>query len=131
MFTLAFERTHRVLLARFAGVFTSEDIVQLDRAVIAFVAQEGPVRGLMDFSSIEAFAVPHTLVAARGRLREIVPGQQRVIVVPNMEIYELARLYASQQRDVGNLEPLVVHSLGDAYRLLGLERPDFQPLPDM
>jgi hypothetical protein len=128
MFTLAFERTHRVLLVRFVGIFTSEDIVQLDRAVIEFVAQAGPVRGLMDFTGIEAFAVPHTLLAERGGLAAIVPGQERVIVMPNTELYEVARAYASQQRDVGNLEPRVVMSLWDAYRLLGLDQPDFEPL---
>jgi hypothetical protein len=129
MFTLAFERTHRVLLAHFTGIFTSADILQLDREVIAFVAQQGPVRGLMDFSDIEAFAVPETLVAERGRMAAIVPGQERVIVVPSAEIYKLARTYASEQRDVGNLEPRVVMSLADAYRLLGLDQPEFEPLP--
>jgi hypothetical protein len=126
MFTLLFECSHRVLLVRFAGIFTSEDIVQLDSAVIAFVAQEGPVRGLLDFSGIEAFAVPHTLVAERGRLLAIVPGQKGIIVAPNTEIYDLARAYASQQRDFGNLEPHVVLSLWDAYQLLGLDEPNFQ-----
>jgi hypothetical protein len=129
MFTLAFEHTHRVLLVRYVGIFTSEDIVRLDRAVIELVAQAGPVRGLLDFSGIEAFAVPHTLLAERGRLLAIMPSQERVIVAPNAEIYELARSYASQQRDFGNLEPRVVMSLADAYLLLGLDQPDFEPLP--
>jgi hypothetical protein len=128
MFTLAFEHAHRVLLVRYVGVFTSDDVVQLDRAVIEFVAQAGPVRGLLDFSSIEAFAVPHTLLAERGRQLAIMPAQERVIVAPNTEIFELARFYASLQRDVGNLEPRVVMSLPDAYLLLGLEHPDFEPL---
>lgn len=128
MFTLAFERTHRVLLARFSGVFSSEDIVRLDRAVIDFVTREGPIRGLLDFSQVEAVAVPQTFFVARGRSPQIAPGQERVIVAPHPEAYELARAYASQQRDFGNLEPRVVTSLWDAYRLLGLERPEFRTL---
>ena len=128
MFTLAFEHTHRVLLVRYVGIFTPEDIVQLDRSVIEFVARQGPVRGLLDFSNVEAFAVSHTLLVERGRLVAIMPSQERVIVAPNAEIYELARSYASQQRDFGNLEPRVVLSLCDAYRLLGLDKPDFQAI---
>jgi hypothetical protein len=128
MFTLAFEHTHRVLLVRYVGIFTPEDIVQLDRAVIEFVAQQGPVRGLLDFSNVEAFAVSHTLLVERGRLVAIMPSEERVIVAPNAEIYDLARGYASRQRDFGNLEPRVVMSLWDAYRLLGLNAPDFQPV---
>jgi hypothetical protein len=128
MFTLAFERTHRVLLVRFTGIFSSEDIVPLERAVKAFVDQEGPVRHLLDFSGIEAIAVPQTLVAERARLPEIVPGQERVIVAADLEMYDLARGYATQQRDFGNLEPRVVLSLWDAYRLLGLDEADFQAI---
>jgi hypothetical protein len=85
-------------------------------------------QGQMDFTGIEAFAVPHTLIAERGGLAAIMPGEERVIVMPNTELYEVARAYASQQRDVGNLEPRVVSSLWDAYRLLGLDQPDFQPV---
>jgi hypothetical protein len=128
MFAFAFERTHRVLLVRFTGIFSSEDIVPLECAVKAFVAQEGPVRHLLDFSGITAIAVPKTLVAQRARLPEIVPGQERVIVAPHQEMYDLARTYATQQRDFGNLEPRVVRSLWDAYRLLDLDEPDFQAI---
>lgn len=128
MFTLAFEHMHRVLLVRFTGIFTPEDIAQLDRAVMEFAAQAGPVRRLLDFSNIEAFAISHTLLAERGRLVAIMPSEERVIVAPNVEVYDLARAYASQQRDFGNLEPRVVMSLWDAYRLLGLNAPEFQPV---
>jgi hypothetical protein len=67
-------------------------------------------------------------LAERGRMPEIVPGQERVIVAPDLEIYDLTRAYATQQRDFGNLEPRVVLSLWDAYRLLGLDEPDFQAI---
>ena len=126
MFTLAFERTHRVLLARFAGIISSEDIEALDRAAIGFVAREGSVRGLLDFSGVEAVAAPQTFFAARERPLQFALGQERVIVAPHLQAYELARAFASQQRDFDNIEPRVVPSLWDAYRLLSLDRPNFQ-----
>jgi hypothetical protein len=43
-------------------------------------------------------------------------------------MYDLTRTYATQQRDFGNLEPRVVRSLWDAYRLLDLDEPDFQAI---
>jgi hypothetical protein len=131
MFTLAFEYSHRVLLARFAGIFTPEDITGLDRALIAFVAREGAVRSLLDLSGIEGIAVPHTLLAERARLPPILPNHERVIVAPHPEAHDLVRAYASQKHDFGHLEPRVVLSLWDAYQLLGLERPDFRTVPDM
>jgi hypothetical protein len=121
MFTLAFERTQRVLLARFVSILSSEDFVQFDAAVMAFVTREGLVRCLLDLSGVEAVAVPHTFFAGRGRAP--------VIVAPHLEAYDLARAYASRQREFGNIEPRVVLSMWDAYRLLGLALPDFQPIP--
>jgi hypothetical protein len=41
MFDLTFDRNHNVLLARFAGVFSSEDIESLDRTLTAFISRHG------------------------------------------------------------------------------------------
>ena len=129
MFSLLFDSSHRVLLAQFTGVLSSEDIMGLDKALAAFVARNGLAHGILDFSSVQANAVPRSFLAWRARLPPILLGQERIIVAPQQEIYELACAYAAQQRDFGNLEPQVVRSFGDACHLLRIERPDFQPLP--
>jgi hypothetical protein len=61
-------------------------------------------------------------------LPQILLGQERIIVAPQQEIYELACAYAVQQRDFGNVEPQVVRTLGDAYRILDLHQADFRPV---
>ena len=38
--------------------FSSEDIAGLDEAVLLFTARHAPTRGLIDFSLLEAVAVP-------------------------------------------------------------------------
>jgi hypothetical protein len=129
MFALEFECTHRVLVARFSGVFSYDDIVEVDWAAIAFIAREGLVRSLFDFSAVEVVAVPPRLFVERGQLPQTTLGQERVIAAPRLELYALACAYASQQHTFGNIEPRVVLSLWDAYRLLGLGRPDFRAVP--
>ena len=129
MFCLSFNSNHSVLLAQFAGILSSEDIEGLDKALVAFVSRHGFGRGMFDFTSVNANAVPQSFFAWRGRLPQILLGQERIIVAPQQEIYELACAYAAQQRDFGNVEPQVVRALGDAYRMLGLEQADFQPAP--
>jgi hypothetical protein len=54
MFVLSFQKKHRVVLARFSGIVSSEDLKQLDYALAALVARKGFVRGIFDFSTIEA-----------------------------------------------------------------------------
>jgi hypothetical protein len=128
MFSLSFDSSHRVLLAKFAGVLSTEDIEDFDNALAAFVSRHGLARGIFDFSSVQANAVPQSFLVWRARLPQILLGQERVIVAPQQEIYELACAYAAQQRDFGNVEGQVVRVLGDAYRMLDLEQADFRPV---
>ena len=128
MFSLLFDSSHRVLLAQFTGVLSSEDIMGLDKALAAFVARNGLAHGILDFSSVQANAVPRSFLAWRARLSPILLGQERIIVAPQQEIYELACAYAAQQRDFGNLEGQIVRILDEAYLALDLKQPDFRPL---
>jgi hypothetical protein len=128
MFTLSFDSNHRVLLAQFAGVLSSEDIEGLHNALVAFVAQHGFARGILDFSSVQANALPHSFLVRRARLPQILLRQERIIVAPQQELYELACAYAAQQRDFGNVGGQVVRALDDAYRMLDLKQPDFRPV---
>ena len=101
-------------------------VLSFDRDVSRFVAEEGPVRGLYDFSGVKAVAVPKTKLFELGRRPQIALDQDRVIVAPQLEIHELARLYATLQRDFGNVEPRIVRTIAEAYELLGLRDPDFE-----
>ena len=61
MFTLAFDRRHKILLARVSGVLSSSDVVALDGAIERFTARNGPAHGLMDFTSVSTVAVPDSM----------------------------------------------------------------------
>jgi hypothetical protein len=124
----SFDSNHRVLLAQFTGVLTSEDIKGLDKALGAFVARHGVARRILDFSSVQANAVPRSFLTWRAQLPQILLGQERVIVAPQQEIYELACAHAAVQRDFGNIQGQIVRTLDDACLALDLKQPDFRPL---
>jgi hypothetical protein len=50
MFSLSFDSNHRVLLAQFEGVLSSEDIKGMDKALAAFVAHRGLARGILGWT---------------------------------------------------------------------------------
>ena len=66
MFTLWFDRASEVVLARFTGIFTTEDFINYDAAMIHFLGTQG-LRGtdhwrtLCDFSAVDAIAVPEKI----------------------------------------------------------------------
>ena len=130
-FSLAFERTHRVLRARATGVIATQDLVDLDIASISFLAREErpngpPIRALYDFSEIAAIAVPQTKAAARGSRLAIVRGQ-RVMVQSRTLACGIVQTFVQSQRLAGN-KLAVVDSLDEAHALLGLSAPHFEAI---
>ena len=130
MFTLWFDRASEVVLARFTGIFTTEDFINYDAAMIHFLGTQG-LRGadhwrtLCDFSAVDAIAVPESRMAEQGSHPPIV-RQLRVVVAPPFAGDDFGNGYREQQRTVHGTEPVIVASLNEAYGLLGLEDPQFE-----
>ena len=55
-------------------------------------------------------------------------GQAHVIVVPQEELLALVGRYVRQQRDYGNPEPAIVQTVGEAYNILNINTPRFDPV---
>jgi len=128
VFTVLLEPRDKVMLIRYSGVLSAEDLSTLDAFVAGYVAREGYVRSIFDFTDVETFAIPRSRLVERGRKPRMNPGQDRVFVAPQQEISELYRDYAQLQRDFGNGDMMVVQTMAEALHLLGLHDPDFQHL---
>ena len=114
-----FARQQGVLMARVTGVYDIEAMASLDSFVAKFVAANGPVRALYDFSEVEQVTVPESRMAERARQPSIAGGQ-RVMVAPRATGLSQARAYSEQQSDAGQPVIGVVAKLEEAYVLLGL-----------
>lgn len=127
MMTLAFDRTNRVLRVTVSGIFASTELEEVDRRVIGFLAREGSVRSIYDFTDVEAVALPHSRLVQHAQQPAIV-RDQRVIVASRAMGGDGARAYGRYQREAGEKEPAVVASLGEAYDFLELKEPLFEPV---
>ncbi len=126
MFKLLFDPRNRVLLTRLSGIYTQDDLVVRDRAVARFVARHGLMRGIMDFSAVDAIAVPIDRLVRRAHEPPLLPGQARVIVAPGGAAYEMNRVMIAHQLYVRKVEPLLVRTIDEAYRALDMSRPAFE-----
>jgi hypothetical protein len=116
MFTLAFDRRHRILLARVSGVVGSGDVAAMDNAIQRFTVRHGPAHDLMDFTAVSTVAVP---------IGKLVPPPAdgsgfRRIVVANGQLVELARTGAPLS--------VIVGSVDEALRQLGATDSSFEPV---
>jgi hypothetical protein len=128
VFQLLFEPRHNVLMTRYFGIYVQNDITLRDNAVARFVDQRGLARGIMDFSDVEAVEVTIDSLVKRAHEPPKLPGQDRVIVAPGGLTYELNRVVIAHQLYSRKVEPLLVRTLGEAYRALSLNDPKFEPL---
>jgi hypothetical protein len=128
MFDLAYDAKHSVLLSRFSGTYSPADIELRDNAVRRFVAKNGLVRGLMDYSAVDAIDVPLDLLIQRAHQPGILTGHQRVIVAPSEPAYSFNRLVAAHQLFARKAEPVLVRSLSDAFGVLRMIDPGFSPI---
>ena len=128
MFALFFEPTHRVLLSCFSGAFTLNDIAECDRAVLLTLGREGPVRGLIDFSDVETVEVSVDQSLRRAQQPAMVAGQTRVFIAAKPAALAFARSYVAAQHEFNGYGPQVVGTRDEAYRILGLVDPRFEPV---
>jgi hypothetical protein len=126
MLQLAFDRASRVLRVTVTGIYASADMEALDRMVIDALAREGPMRGIFDYSEVEAFAVPMSRLVQRAQQPAIM-RDQRVIVASRVQGGEGARAFGRYQREAGEREAIIVRNLQEAYKVLRLKQPRFEP----
>lgn len=126
MFTTEYDRQHKVALFRFSGAFARGDIVAVDHTCKALLGAEGGAHFVFDFTAVETVAMPDKAIAERGKRPQLNPGYQRVVVAPQVEIFELYRVFAANQLQVGAQAPTVVKTLRQALIHLGVGRPIFR-----
>jgi hypothetical protein len=128
MFILAFDGKHKVLKSTIVGILSSDLLREWDQAVVSFTSRQGPNHGLIDFSRVEAIAVPLSRLVSRGRQPQISPGWERIIVAPRRDLVEWSSIFSEYQSSAGHRPPIVVASMEEAHRFLGLTDPEFEPV---
>jgi len=126
-FEILFDRNHKVLLVRFGRALTRQALESMVQAARQFVAVHGNCDGIVDFSAVEKIDIDVAYLRAYGGSPRVMAGAKRILVAPNDEMFGFARLYGLHQSNSQGEEPMVVHELQEAYDLLGLKDPDFQP----
>ena len=112
----------------FRGTYTADDIVLRDNAVVRFVDEHGPARGIMDFTAVEAIDVPMGTVVERCEAPPLLRGTPRVILAPTDLTYRFNKVVAAHQLYSRKVAPVLVRSLDQACRALGMGAADFRPI---
>lgn len=128
MSQFAIDRGNGVLLVKFEGSVTVESLIALDRELKSFIAREGMMPTVIDFTDISSVEVQTSTLIDRGKSRSLMPGQPRVFVATGSLLFGLLRVYGAYQDGYGERPPAIVRSLDEAFATLSLTDPKFEPI---
>lgn len=128
MHCVSYDQVHNVLRLDFEGPFTTADLDAIDPAIIGLLKEQNrsKVRVLYHMTHIEALAVPQLRIALRARSAPI-GKSMRVVVAPPWASHGFGKSYRDAQQFSAHSRPLIVPRLLEAYRVLALVDPKFQP----
>lgn len=132
MFTMSFERLRRVLCLTFTDLLTNEDLDAIDPALVCVAGAQGAggpaVRYLYDMSEIKAVAAPQSRFVERAS-KPAIGDVIRIVVVPPWSGESFGETYRSARGVWSHAQPIMVATLAEAYVLLDIVAPRFEPLP--
>ena len=124
-----FDAENNILRATLEGPMTGAILLDLYVRASQFIASRPPCRGIVDLSAVTDFEVSSSAIRqVAAAPPAFPPGYMRVLVVPQIFIFGLARMFQILTEKT-RPELQVARSLDEAYRLLGVESPEFYPIP--
>jgi hypothetical protein len=128
MFDIEVCEAKRISLVRFRGELSAQDFAELDRLAVESRDVASGIHSIYDLTDVTVNALVTDFVARRGQLPQTFKGYERVYVVPQEVLRRLVRLYIDFQRAHGERPPMLVTTLDEALRHLGVERSEFRSL---
>jgi hypothetical protein len=123
-----FDQKHNLLRATLEGAMTGAVLLKLYARASTYFKSRPPCRAIIDFSMVTDFEVSSDSIRKVAASPPAVPpGYMRVLVVPQIFIYGLARMFQILGEKT-RPELQVVRTMDEALKMLGAEGPDFQPI---
>lgn len=125
---LDFDAKNNILRGTIEGPMTGAMLLNLYAAAERYMASHPPCRGILDFSRVTDFEVSSDAIRQVAASPPVFPaGYMRVLVIPQIFIYGLARMFQILGEKT-RPELQVVRTMDEAFHLLGVESPEFHPV---
>ena len=128
MFDIELCESRSISLVSFHGEVSPEDFSRLDRLARSRGSDVG-FHVIYDMTRVQVNNLLTDFVAARGQLPQTFKAFERFYVVPHDDLKLLVRLYIAYQQAQGWRPPIMVDTIDEALQRLGVERKDFQRVP--
>ena len=125
-----FDWKNRIIRCRLHGHVTDEDLKELYRTGYKLVFRTQPLASIVDGSAATSVGVSAEAIRELAEAAPVLsdPRRRRVILAPSADFYKMAQMFENHGESTRpNLR--VVRTEGEAWAILGVQNPRFEPLP--
>ncbi len=127
-YELQFDSERRILLIAFHNDLTEASYLAGFSTGVAFL-KANPAEGvILDFSDIRDFGLSSSFIRMIADLPEVT-SKPRVVVAPQKVVFGMVRMFQLLRESNANSYPALVESMPEALELLGVDSPEFAPVP--
>jgi hypothetical protein len=124
-----FDPVNKILLGRLDGRLTDESLSESYEVARRYSIATDASAGIWDTSAVTEFAVSSGFIRSLASREPIIsdPKRPRIVVASKTHAFGLFRMF---QITADRTRPLltIVHTLDEAFALLGIQSPHFEPL---
>jgi hypothetical protein len=125
-----FDSANKILLLRVEGPLTDEVLAECYDAVRRYSTETDASAGIFDFSSVTEFPVSTAFIRRLAKREPAMPhatSRPRILVAPQIHAFGLIRMFQTLGESTRPMLQ-VAHSMDEAFKLLGVPSPHFEPL---
>ena len=127
-YSFDFDPTNRVLRFRLKGRITDESMRDFYDGMRGPAHRTQPNAGVLDTSTVISFDVSPQVIRELAMASPIMPNPDfpRVVIAPSPDVYGMMRMFA-EQAEVTRRNLHVVRAESEAWAILGVQNPQFEP----
>lgn len=124
-----FDLSNGILRCRLEGRVTDELLRNFFRAGAALARRTHPAAGVIDLSGVTTFEVSAQTLRELSKVPPVLTDSRlrRVVIAGSPDVYGMMRMFELEGQEV-RPDVHVVHSEQQAWAILGVENPQFQPV---
>ena len=126
-FLMEFDARNNVLRLTIDGPLNDAIMVEIFKAAGGYASSHPPCRSIADLSKVTVNDVSSDSIRQMAKTAVLAPEVTRVVVAPKDHSFAIARMFQIYSEETRpNFH--VVHTMDEAYRLLGVVSPEFSPV---
>ncbi|MGA9882795.1 MAG: hypothetical protein WBQ34_03645 [Candidatus Acidiferrales bacterium] len=128
-YSFDFDLSNGILRCLLTGAVAGDELKEFFRIGASLAVRVHPAAGVIDLSNVTSFDVSTQTIRELSRVAPVLrdPDLRRVVIAPSPDTFGMMRMFELEGQDI-RPDIHVVRSAKEAWAILAVENPRFEPL---